>query len=168
MFYPPPSVKDHARVYLGDIPFVRLRYGLPEQRLFEGRARFSEIVAEAQRALPPVALHLDPDTLTVMAGGQKHLLSACAVCLLLDDRPRGAEQGAAGRIGPIPALAEELLEFYSRLVDRDSRVYATVEQAYRQKSGKADFKFLFDPHQDPRQPRAPAGVGPAGGRAVSD
>ena len=34
------------------IPFVRLRDGLPE-RLLEGHARFSDAVAEAQKALPP-------------------------------------------------------------------------------------------------------------------
>ena len=42
--------------------------GLP-QHLLEGRARFSEAVAEAQKALPPVVLHLDPATRTVTAGG---------------------------------------------------------------------------------------------------
>lgn len=59
----------NARIWLGDIPFVRLREGLPKQ-LLEGRARFSEAVAEAQKALPPLSLRLDPATRTVMAGGE--------------------------------------------------------------------------------------------------
>jgi hypothetical protein len=56
-------------VHLGDIPFVRLREGLPK-RLLEGGARFSEAVAEAQKALPPLSLLLDPATRTVTAGGE--------------------------------------------------------------------------------------------------
>jgi CRISPR-associated protein (TIGR02584 family) len=143
LFYPPPSVKD-AHVHLGDIPFVRLRYGLPERRLFEGRARFSEIVAEAQKALPPVALHLDPDTLTVTAGGQRISLAPAQFAFYWMTAER-CRAGCGGAHWTDPGITEELLEFYSRLVDPDSRVYANVEQAYRQKSGKADFKFLFDP-----------------------
>src|SRR5262249_5952673 len=68
-FYPAPrprEIRDRdghvldaskARVHLGDIPFVRLRDGLP-QSLLEGRARFSEAIEQAQKALPPLALHL--------------------------------------------------------------------------------------------------------------
>jgi hypothetical protein len=67
-FYPLPGDRD-ARVHLGSIPFVRLREGLPE-RLLAGSARFSEAVAEAQKALPPLALTLDPATLKVTAGGE--------------------------------------------------------------------------------------------------
>jgi CRISPR-associated protein (TIGR02584 family) len=71
-FYPAPNAKD-ARVHLGPIPFVRLRDGLPE-RLLEGRTRFSDAVAEAQKALPTLALHLDPATRRVTAGGESFSL----------------------------------------------------------------------------------------------
>jgi CRISPR-associated protein (TIGR02584 family) len=46
-----------ARVHLGDIPFVRLRDGLPKS-LLGGRASFSDAVTEAQKALPPLTLRL--------------------------------------------------------------------------------------------------------------
>jgi CRISPR-associated protein (TIGR02584 family) len=143
LFYPLPGAKDDP-VYLGDIPFVRLRYGLPERRLYEGRARFSEIVAEAQKVLPPVALHLDPATLTVTAGGRPITFKPAqfAFFWLAAERRRVAR---AGIHWTDPGIAEELLEFYGRLVNPASGVYAKVKEAYRQKSGKADFKFLFDP-----------------------
>src|SRR5262249_29705615 len=62
-FYPSPRTRvihdrggrtldaKEAAVRLGEIPFVRLREGLPK-RLLDGGARFSEAVAEAQRVLP--------------------------------------------------------------------------------------------------------------------
>ena len=46
-----------------------MRDGLPKQ-LLEGGASFSEAVAEAQKALPPLSLRLDPATQTVIAGGE--------------------------------------------------------------------------------------------------
>lgn len=59
-----------AKVWLGDIPFVRLRDGLPD-RLLHGKARFSEAIAEAQRALAPPSLCLQPATLSVIAQGER-------------------------------------------------------------------------------------------------
>jgi hypothetical protein len=49
VFYPAPH--QDAPVYLGDIPFVRLRYVLPEDML-QGRPRLSKIVEEAQKGVP--------------------------------------------------------------------------------------------------------------------
>jgi CRISPR-associated protein (TIGR02584 family) len=100
-FYPAPHkrvIRDrdgrevdakHAHVHLGDIPFVRLRESLPKGFL-EGRARFSDVVAEAQKALPPVALDLDPATLTVTAGGESFCLKPAefAFYLMLAERKR--------------------------------------------------------------------------------
>ena len=50
-----------------------MRDGLPKQ-LLEGGASFSEAVAEAQKALPPLSLRLDPATQTVIAGGEPFVL----------------------------------------------------------------------------------------------
>jgi CRISPR-associated protein (TIGR02584 family) len=80
-FYPSPYTKvihdrdgrpldaSEAQVHLSEIPFVRLRDGLPK-RLLEGHAAFSEAVEEAQKALPPLALILDPATCRVVAAGK--------------------------------------------------------------------------------------------------
>jgi CRISPR-associated protein (TIGR02584 family) len=93
-FYPRPG-DENAKVYLGDIPFVRLRYGLPEH-VVQGRARFSEAVEEAQNAVPLV-LHLDPST-----NGERRRQKLCpragAIRVLLDDG--GKMHRGPGRTAP--------------------------------------------------------------------
>ena len=54
---------------MADIPFTRLREGL-DRGLLEGGASFSPMAAEAQRAVPPVHLVLNPADCTVTAGGE--------------------------------------------------------------------------------------------------
>jgi CRISPR-associated protein (TIGR02584 family) len=154
-FYPPPHarfVRDRdgrtldareAQVYLGEIPFIRLRDGLPDHVL-RGRTRFSEAVAEAQKALPPVALRLDPATRTVTAGGESLVLEPAQFAFYW----MTAERCAAGRDGAHwtdPSIAEELLGFYGQLVNPASGAYENAEKVYREKSGKYEFKYLFDP-----------------------
>lgn len=149
-FYPAPQerfVRDRdgrtrdarqARVHLGEIPFVRLRDGLPE-RILEGRARFSEAVAEAQKALPPLALALDPATRTVTAGGERFVLSPAqfAFYWMMAARCLAAQGGVHWSD---PGLGEELLARYRRLVNVHSGGYEKTEKAYRRFT-----KDNFDP-----------------------
>lgn len=59
-----------AEVWLGDIPFVRLRDGMPEA-LLAGASRFPDSVIAAQRALAPPSLvvELSDDSARIEAGG---------------------------------------------------------------------------------------------------
>lgn len=57
-----------AEVTLADIPFLRLRHGLPEGFL-TGSARFSEVVRTAQRALGPTEARIDYAGRRLLAGG---------------------------------------------------------------------------------------------------
>lgn len=70
---PPPDSRPYdtrdARVTLAEIPFVRVREGLP-QRLIEGAARFSATVEAAQRALAPARLNVDLNRGSIHAGGE--------------------------------------------------------------------------------------------------
>ncbi len=127
-FYPRPGAED-AQVHLGDIPFVRLRDGLPE-RLREGRARFSEVVTEAQKALPPPALHLDPARLTVTAGGEALGLEPAqfAFYWLMAEKCISAKGGV--HRGD-PGLGGELLQFLRRLANDPSDVSQQTEKVYR-------------------------------------
>lgn len=59
----------HARVDLAEIPFVRLRDGLPE-RLLTGVANFMETVDAANRALGSVRLDIDLGTHRVIVNGE--------------------------------------------------------------------------------------------------
>jgi CRISPR-associated protein (TIGR02584 family) len=126
-FYPRPPDTD-ARVHLGDIPFVRLRDGLPEQRLFEGRARFSEVVAEAQKALPPLALHLDPTMRTVIAGGATIALKPAefAFYLML---ARRRKQGLPGAHWSDERAQAEMRESYATVVSPYSGDYERLERS---------------------------------------
>ena len=80
-FYPTPTemmvktrsgrlvdVRD-AQVGLAEIPFVRLREGLPED-LLAGKIRFHDAVEAAQRAIGPVELVIDLSGKRVCAGGR--------------------------------------------------------------------------------------------------
>ncbi|MBP1148941.1 CRISPR-associated ring nuclease Csm6 [Methylocaldum sp. RMAD-M] len=68
----PPDQKpldtQNAAVTLADIPFVRLRHGLPEA-LLKGRSSFSAAVRAAQMTLGPARLDIDLSARTVTAGG---------------------------------------------------------------------------------------------------
>lgn len=64
----PVDARD-AEVTLAEIPFVRLREGLPA-RLLDGRARFTEVVAAAQKTHGPLILELNPAARTIQAGGE--------------------------------------------------------------------------------------------------
>ena len=72
IYAPPPDQKpldtSKAQVTLADIPFVRLRHGLPEV-LLSGRGSFSETVGAAQRAVGPTRLQLDLPKRRISAGG---------------------------------------------------------------------------------------------------
>jgi CRISPR-associated protein (TIGR02584 family) len=92
-FYPTPyeriiQTRDHkvvdcaeAKVTLADIPFVRLRHGLP-QRLLEGRASFAEAVQAAQGHLGPPSLKLALEGQRVTAGGQEIALPPAELAFL--------------------------------------------------------------------------------------
>jgi CRISPR-associated protein (TIGR02584 family) len=74
---PPPDSRPYdtrdARVTLAEIPFVRVRGGLP-QRLIDGAASFSTTVEAAQRALAPSRLVLDLAGRRIRAGGEAIIL----------------------------------------------------------------------------------------------
>lgn len=72
----------NARVDLAEIPFVRLREGLPP-RLREGTATFSRVVGIANRALGEPHLILDVRNCTVVLDGEAASLSHVQFAVLL-------------------------------------------------------------------------------------
>lgn len=129
-FYPPPEPRvlflprdnrpirtDAARVTLTDIPFVRLRSGLPH-RLLEGTASFAETVAEAQSALAPAELMLDIPDRTMRCGDRPVILPPVEfafVLWLVRRRLDGKPQ--AGAVSWRDADASEFLAAYAELKD---------------------------------------------------
>jgi CRISPR-associated protein (TIGR02584 family) len=72
IFGPPPANEpldaSKAKVMLADIPFVRMREGLPKA-LREGRAAYKDAVAAIQQRLAPPSLVIDLLQQRVIAGG---------------------------------------------------------------------------------------------------
>ena len=141
-FYPPPTshiVRVHtdgrsydardARVTLADIPFVRLREALGRD-LLGGSASFSAVVEEAQRAVPPVGLVLDPETGTVTAGGETMQLkpSRFALYWMLAER---ALRGRPAAHWSEDGFMKKLLDYYGRVENPYSGDYERVERAYQ-------------------------------------
>ena len=116
-----------AKVTLAEIPFVRLREGLNAE-LMEGTASFSAAVADAQRALPPLALELDPASCTVTAGGESFRMKPAwfATYWMLADRARLGKSGVHWSDG----IEQELLNYYGQVVNPASGDYERAERAF--------------------------------------
>ena len=142
-FYPPrkprvlftrdnrPVRTDEADITLADIPFVRLRDGLPES-LLGGRASFSETVRQAQRSLGPAELVLDSKTRRVRCAGITLALRPVEFAFL----SWFARRALAGKPGICRTAVnpEETIEFlaeYRSLTDQLSGEYERVERALR-------------------------------------
>jgi CRISPR-associated protein (TIGR02584 family) len=142
-FYPPPKPRvlftrdnrpvrtDEADITLADIPFVRLRDGLPES-LLGGRASFSETVRQAQRSLGPAELVLDSKTRRVRCAGITLALRPVEFAFLAWFAQR-ALAGIPGICRTAVSLAEtaEFLAEYRSLTDQLSGEYERVERALR-------------------------------------
>ncbi|MBX6321016.1 MAG: TIGR02584 family CRISPR-associated protein [Rhodospirillaceae bacterium] len=129
-FYPPPKPRilyvppgnrpvrtDAAHIVLTDIPFVRLRSGLPD-RLLQGRASFAETVAEAQEALAPARLVIDPSRRLLLCRDRSLRLPPVEFAFFLwlaRRRLQGAPEG--GAIHWREADVNEYLEVYASLPD---------------------------------------------------
>ena len=132
-FYPTPgSVPIHtrepdsrpydardAKVTLAEIPFVRLRDELPEdlKDLREGKARFSEAVAAAQRAIGPAELVIDLPARRLRAGGKVIDLSPLLLAFLawLARRHKKGCEGVNLKV-PEPGHAEAFLTEYRKII----------------------------------------------------
>ena len=122
-----------AKVTLAEIPFVRLREGLNPE-LMEGTSSFSAAVADAQRALPPLALELDPASCTVTAGGESFRMRPAwfATYWMLAERARRGEPGVYhGEEG----VVKERFVYYGRVVDPESGDYQRAEDTFFAKGG---------------------------------
>jgi len=100
IYGPPPDNRPldtrDAVITLADIPFVRLRDGLNDA-IRQGRARFSEAVAQAQKALRPPCLVLDVQSRWVCCGEIALRLAPrnFALLLLLAQRVKAGQRGVS-------------------------------------------------------------------------
>jgi CRISPR-associated protein (TIGR02584 family) len=117
---PPPDSRPYdtrdARVTLAEIPFVRVRDGLP-QRLIEGAASFSATVEAAQRALAPARLNVDLNRGCIHAGGETIALQPASLAFYAMLARRRVE-GLDGVRWTDDGIAEAYLAAY-REIDGD-------------------------------------------------
>ena len=130
-----------AEVTLADIPFVRLRHGLP-QALLEGQARFAQAVDAAQTQLGPPRLWIDLQARQVSAAGKRIPLAPAELATLawFARRALAGAPGLARPSGaePSPAHALAYLAEYRRVLGvlgDDGRAAAR----YRQGMSQGDF-----------------------------
>jgi len=128
-----------AEVMLAEIPFVRLRDELPDE-LLNGHARFTASVREAQKAIPPLSLTLNPTTRSIPAGGETFQLKPVSFAFywMLTERAR---KGLPGLHWSDSGLADELLGYLGKVTNAHSGIYEKTETIYR----KGYTKENFDP-----------------------
>lgn len=118
-----------AEVSLAEIPFVRLREGLPA-RLLGGEEDFSETVAAAQRALEPPALMVDIAHRRITAGGETVELKPAELAFYawMARRRKAARDPVHWRD---PDIAKGYLAEYGAIVGPHSGDYERAEQALK-------------------------------------
>lgn len=154
-FYYPPSVPVEltdprtgasvntasALIELADVPFVRLRRGLPDA-LLRGGATFSEAVAAASPQAIGARLHVDSAAAIVTAGGQGvHLPPILYAWYLLFVRRALLADPALRTVRHVELPPDELLEEYARLVGRTSEAYRLLAGQLRRDDGIAETFF---------------------------
>jgi CRISPR-associated protein (TIGR02584 family) len=130
-----------AVVTLADIPFVRLRDGLPTD-LLSGAVSFSRAVEEAQRAVPTVSLAFAPADHSIVAGGERIQLAPMEFTLyrwFAERRAKGEPAVHWSEAG----FGEALLERYARIVPPASGDFERCEASVRRGLTKDN----MDPHK---------------------
>ncbi|OAI10569.1 CRISPR-associated protein [Methylomonas koyamae] len=124
-----PLDTQNAEVILADIPFVRLRHGL-DQSLLNGKSSFSQSVANAQRALGPARLTIDPLRRLLIAHGKPVKLTPADLAFylwLLQRQAEGLDAPQCPSDGaPDEAYAVEFLQQYRRITGEMGAADRTV------------------------------------------
>lgn len=121
-----PVVATPDMVSLADIPFVRLREGLPEALLM-GKATYSDAVTAADERLRPPSMEVDISRQALICHGQPIELAAAEfafVALLATARTANAQEGGALRWDEISVRA--YLDFYERATRPLARTIETL------------------------------------------
>jgi CRISPR-associated protein (TIGR02584 family) len=130
-----------AQVQLADIPFVRLREGMPAS-LVAGDASFSATVAAATRQLSPVALRFGVGPNTLVAAGQRVTLPPLLYAwyaLLARAVIRGWGERGFMRYADVQPV--ELLSLYGDNVGRMSAEFMQLEQQLQREGGVPEAFF---------------------------
>lgn len=137
-----------ASVTLAEIPFVRLRHGLPK-RLLAGRCSFSEAIAYASRGIGPLRLVISLSEKKVTASGETIDLGLTELAFLywfarraLSDRPQIRWH--------LRDQAEEFLACAAEVFDPESLEF---ERLRRSVQGRLDDRKMLSDYFEPQKAR---------------
>lgn len=136
-----PASTIDAEVQLAEIPFVRLRDGLPSE-LLTGPATFVETVEATSRRLAPARLRFDSATSSVEAGGRIVTLPPLLwawYALLAQAKLRG--QGEEGMVRPADLAPSSLLAWH-RAVTGPMSLYGVKLETQLVKEGEIPESFF--------------------------
>lgn len=146
-FYPParpkvvfavgsrPATTADARIELAEIPFVRLRAGLPAN-LLSGAASFGDTVDAASRSFGPARLRFEAEGSAVQAGAVRVMLPPLLwawYAVMAQARRRGL--GEAGMVRPGDLDARALVAAYAHAVGPLSAACVRLEAQLRRDGG---------------------------------
>lgn len=135
-----------AEVTLAEIPFVRLRDGLPP-RFLQGQARMSDVVAAANRMLQPPRLILDVAQKRAWADDTEIDVGPTEFVLLLWLSERVREQ-APDVDWSAPEACDEFLEQAKRVMNQSGGEYERLENAVNERKNDAKLAATyFEPHK---------------------
>jgi CRISPR-associated protein (TIGR02584 family) len=134
-----------AEVTLADIPFVRLRDGLP-QRLLDGQASFSSIVEAANRAIQPPELVLDLKRKKVVADGQEVKLGNVEFAILLWFAQRVQKNDHHVDWSSTEAV-NEFLRVAKTVMNPAGGDFERIEEALSWRKGALKIAKYFEPHK---------------------
>ena len=131
-----------ARVGLAEIPFVRLREGLPKD-LLEGKIRFHDAVEAAQRALGPLELVIDLPAKRLRAGDKTVVLSPLHLAFLawLARRHKDGQDGVECPTQDVPEAshAREFLTEYRSIIGQMGDDERTTKRLREEKGMTREF-----------------------------
>lgn len=134
-FYPPPEPKvllsqskdqrpirtDRSGLVLAEIPFVRLREGLPSD-LLEGRTSFAETVAALQERFRPPELVIDLERREIRAHGRPLRCAPIELAFLAWLAERRATLGNAAAVDNTnPAVFTRFFDLYEQIAGGEAR-----------------------------------------------
>jgi CRISPR-associated protein (TIGR02584 family) len=153
LFYPPPKPMRlrfdghyfstaQMRILLSDIPFVRMRYEVPE-RLISGQAGFHETIDAIQRAMGPPQVEIGLAEKTLRLNGEPIRLDDSELTLYLWMCRRLLQDESALDLDADDFMAD-YLQCYADVVDEESAQYERAQVVARERGIKDQkSKFFF-------------------------
>jgi CRISPR-associated protein (TIGR02584 family) len=151
-FYPRPNAEmlavnniyyntDDAMIILADIPYVRMRYNIPES-LLAGKVGFQETINVLQASMEPPNLQLKPSSKEIICSHISLKLSASEYAFYHWMCQRKLNNQTA--FNPVAdEFMSDFLKIYARFVKKDGGMYQRAEHVANDKDAKAQKDWFW-------------------------